>query len=50
MPPTFYNEVNEHIYKEECLGNMLFPFTKKYYSGKYVFWADLASSRYSKIV
>ena len=41
---------NKHIYKEECLGNILLPFTKKHYrSGKYVFWPDLAS-HYSKMI
>ena len=41
--------VNEHIYKEEYLENILLPSIKKRCrSGKYVFWPDLASY-YSKM-
>ena len=55
MTPAFImpsgQGVNEHIYKKECLGNILPRFVKKHYRrGKYYFgFLDLAS-HYSRMV
>lgn len=43
--------VNQHVYIKECIKKRLEPMIKKYYSGGgYVFWPDLASSHYAKLV
>lgn len=43
--------INQHIYLKECIIKRLLPFIEKYHSeGNYVFWPDLASSHYAKIV
>ena len=43
--------VNQKVYLEECVKNRLIPFiNKKYPTGGFVFWPDLASSHYAKSV
>ena len=43
--------VDQQTYLQECINKRLIPFINKYhYDGNYLFWPDLASSHYSKIV
>ena len=43
--------VNQEIYIKNCIKKKLIPFIDKYHShGAYVFWPDLASSHYAKII
>lgn len=43
--------INSEVYKNECIKRRLLPYIKKNYSNEdYVFWPDLASSHYSRIV
>ena len=43
--------INQKVYLEECIIKRLMPFINKYHSdGKYLFWPDLASAHYAKIV
>ncbi|CAF4175085.1 unnamed protein product, partial [Rotaria sordida] len=43
--------VDQKTYLQECINKRLIPFIDKYhYDGNYLFWPDLASSHYSKVV
>lgn len=43
--------VDQGTYLKECINKRLIPFIDKYHSdGNYLFWPDLASSHYSKVV
>lgn len=43
--------VNKEIYLEDCIRKKLLPFIEQHHSdGEYLFWPDLASSHYAKIV
>lgn len=43
--------VNQTIYLEKCLKDRLLPFINKHHGdGKYLFWPDLASAHYAKVV
>ena len=43
--------VNKHVYLEQCIKKRLTPFINEHHSdGQYLFWPDLASSHYTKIV
>ena len=52
--PVFFKSglaVNQYVYRDECLSKFLIPFINKFYRAyRYVFWPDLASSHYSKLV